>query len=287
MRLYSTLPLLPVLALVVGLLGACSPLRLVNGAVPTSARPAELGLPYGASKRQTFDVYKPAHSTGKDPVVIFFYGGSWQSGDKSDYLFVADAFTSKGFITIIPDYRVYPEVKFPLFLRDGAAVVRWAKDHVDLIGGDSSRIFLVGHSAGAHIAAMLCLDGQYLAEYGLDRSAVRGMVGLSGPYDFLPFHSDTLRTLFGPPEQWPDTQPINHVDGKGPPMLLMTGTWDTKVGPGNTRRLLAKLCENGGTGKAIYYRGIGHVMLIGTLSRPFRFLAPTLRDATDFMDGLQ
>lgn len=278
------LSLVPLMLLSLGLVVGCSPVRLLNGVVPERGRLATRDLAYGAAPRQRLDLYAPAHAPAERlPVVIFFYGGSWQGGEKADYLFVADALTSRGFLTIVPDYRVYPEVKFPAFVEDGARVVRWARDHVAEHGGDPQRIYLMGHSAGAHIAALLSLDPRYLGAVGLDRSAVRAMVGLAGPYDFLPFHSETLRTLFGPPDKWPETQPINFVDGKEPPMLLLAGSWDTKVGPGNSRRLIAKICANGGSARAVFYRGLGHSTLLGALARPLRGLAPVLDDATEFL----
>jgi acetyl esterase/lipase len=277
------LAIFPLLLLSIGLVVGCSPMRLVNGVVPEAAR-ARRDIAYGAAPRQRMDLYAPAASASSPaPVVIFFYGGSWQGGAKADYLFVADALTSRGFVAVIPDYRVYPEVKFPAFLEDGAQVVRWTRDHVADFGGDPTRIYLMGHSAGAHIAAMLSLDPRYLKAVGLERSVIRAMVGLAGPYDFLPFHSETLRTLFGPAERWPETQPINFVDGKEPPMLLLSGSWDTTVGPGNARRLIAKICEHGGSARAIFYSGIGHTTLIGAMARPFRLFAPVLDDATEFL----
>ena len=282
MRLLSML--MPLLLLSLGFVVACSPVRLLNGVVPTNGAQARRDIAYGSSPRQRMDLYEPASASEVPaPVVIFFYGGSWQGGEKSDYLFVADALTSKGFIAIIADYRVYPEVKFPAFVEDGALVVRWARDHVGDWRGDPSRIYVMGHSAGAHIAALLALDPRYLSAVGLDRSVIRAMVGLAGPYDFLPFHSETLRTLFGPPDGWAQTQPINFVDGKEPPMLLQSGSWDTTVGPGNSERLIAKICEHGGSARAIFYRGIGHRTLIAAFARPLRRFTPVLDDAAEFM----
>jgi acetyl esterase/lipase len=262
---------------------ACSPARLVNATVRSDSYTVQRDVPYGESARQRLDVYRPAESAAPLPVVIFFYGGSWQGGEKDLYPFVADAFTAKGFVTIIPDYRVYPEVKFPVFVDDGARVVRWVHDHAGEIGADPSRIYLMGHSAGAHIAALLVLDPRYLELAGVERSSIRAMVGISGPYDFLPFHSDTLRTLFGPQDGWPMTQPINFVDGSAPPMLLLTGRWDTTVSPGNTSRLVHRICEHGGSARAIFYRGLGHTLVIGALSRPLRSVLPVYSDVTEFL----
>lgn len=268
---------------IVWLAAACSPVRWLNGTVRRHTDSAVRDVPYGGLARQRLDVYRPSDGSTPAAVVVFFYGGSWQGGERSDYLFVADALASKGFVTVIPDYRVYPEVKFPAFVEDAARAVRWVRDHAAELGADPARIYLMGHSAGAHIAALLSLDGHYLHDVGLDRSAIRAVVGLAGPYDFLPFHSETLRTLFGPPAGWPSTQPINFVEGHEPPMLLLTGAWDTKVRPGNTRRLSARICQSGGTARAIFYRGLGHGTLLAAFSWPLRRLAPVLDDTAAFL----
>jgi len=266
-----------------GLVLGCSPIRVINATVRPSSYTVTRDVPYGDLARQRLDVYRPAGAPGPLPVVIFFYGGSWQRGSKDSYPFLGDALTSRGIVTVIPDYRVYPEVKFPAFVDDGARVVRWVRDHAVEIGADPSRIYLMGHSAGAHIAALLALDARYLEAVGLERSSVRGMIGLSGPYDFLPFHSETIRTLFGPEAGWPQTQPINFVDGKAPPMLLLTGNWDKTVSPGNTRRMVARICERGGNARARFYRGIGHSLLIGSIAWPLRLIVPVLSDVTKFI----
>jgi acetyl esterase/lipase len=262
---------------------ACSPVRLVNATVRTDAYTVVRDVPYGEAARQRLDVYRPNERTEPHPVVIFFYGGSWQGGEKDVYPFVADALTAKGFVTVIPDYRVYPEVKFPAFVDDGARVVRWVFDHAGEIGADPSRIYLMGHSAGAHIAALLVLDPRHLERAGVERSSIRAMVGLSGPYDFLPFHSETFRTLFGPVDGWPETQPINFVDGTAPPMLLLTGRWDATVSPGNTSRLVHRICEHGGNARAIFYRGLGHTLVIAALSRPLQHVLPVYSDVMTFL----
>ena len=262
---------------------ACSPVRLVNATVRSDAYTVIRDVAYGSAERQRLDVYRPNDAAGARPVIVFFYGGSWQGGDKGIYPFIGDAMTAKGFVTVIPDYRVYPEVKFPVFVDDGATVVRWVRDHAAEIGADPSRIYLMGHSAGAHIAALLVLDPRYLGRAGVERSEIRAMIGISGPYDFLPFHSETLRTLFGPPDGWPQTQPIHFVDGTEPPMLLLTGRWDTTVSPGNTSRLVRRVCEHGGNARAIFYRGLGHTLVVGALSRPLQHVLPVYSDVMKFL----
>lgn len=211
------------------LLGACSPLGLFNGVVPKDggSRLAASGVAYGGHSRQRLDVYAPAEKGGAArPVIVFFYGGSWSSGERGGYAFVGRALASRGFVTVISDYRLAPEVTYPGFVEDGAAAVRWVRAHAGDYGGDGERIVLAGHSAGAYIAAMLATDGRWL---GADRKAVRGLAGLAGPYDFAPFTAQASIAAFG---GWPrpaETQPVAHADASAPPALLLAGAQDTTV----------------------------------------------------------
>ena len=258
---------------------ACSPVQILNGLAPS--RLVADGLPYGEDERQKLDIYAPA-GAGPFPVLVFLYGGAWDSGNRAIYRFLGGAFASRGIVTVVPDYRLYPAVRFPAFLQDCAAAVRWVRDNIGRYGGAPGPFWLMGHSAGAYNAAMLGLDPAWLGQAGMARSDLRGVVGVSGPYDFVP-DTDELRDIFGPPEQYPRTQPINFVDGHEPPMLLLTGTADTTVRPGNTTRLAARIREKGGAVQDRFYPGIDHIEIIGAVGTPLHFLAPTLRDSLLFM----
>ena len=263
-----------------------SPARVLNVIALLGRYRATEGIAYAPGPRHSLDVYAPL-SAGAAPVAVFFYGGNWQEGDKATYRFVGAALAARGIVTVIPDYRVYPEVRFPGFVEDGALAVRWAHDHVAAFGGDPSRMVLVGHSAGAHIAAMLAYDRQWLAAAGLDPNRdLRGLVGLAGPYDFLPLHSETLKIIFGPDGRLPQSQPINYVARGAPPAFLATGDADAIVDPGNATRLARRLAEMGDAATVRAYRGIGHRMLIGAFAAPLRPLAPVLRDTVAFIDGV-
>ena len=269
------------------LVAACSPLALVNGLVPTDGLVTTHDIPYGSHGRQVLDVYRPAGVETGFPVVVFFYGGSWQGGARQDYLFAAQALASRGFVVVVPDYRVYPEVRFPDFMADGAAALHWARANAPSFGGDPDRIFLAGHSAGAHIAVLLSLDPRYLAAAGLNRKAIRGTIGLAGPYDFLPLTSSRLRAVFGQDvgADLAPSQPINFADAgaAAPPMLLATGTDDNVVYPRNTTRLTQKLRAAGGHVEEAHYPGIGHYAILLALARPTRGLAPVLDDIERFI----
>ncbi|RPF72288.1 alpha/beta hydrolase [Aurantiacibacter spongiae] len=260
-----------------------SPLRTFNALVPKDDGGLKVasGIAYADGARHRLDVYVPegASAASNLPVVVFFYGGSWSSGTRSAYDFAGRALAARGFVTVIPDYRLVPEVRFPAFVEDGAAAVRWVRDDVARYGGDGRRIVLMGHSAGAYIAAMLALDDRWLAG---DRAAIRGFVGLAGPYDFAPFAVRSSIAAFG---DWPDaadTQPLTFAGPGDPPALLLTGTDDVTVKPRNAIVLADKLAAAGVAARARQFDGIGHVAILLALSRRFRAKAPVLRAATAF-----
>ena len=257
---------------------ACSPVTILNSLAPS--RLVADGVPYGEGERHSLDVYAP-EGAGPFPVLVFLYGGNWDSGSRDIYRFLGGAFASHGVVTVVPDYRLYPAVKFPGFLQDCAAAVRWTRDNIGRYGGAPGPFYLMGHSAGAYNAAMLGLDGEWLGQVGMARPDLRGVIGVSGPYDFVP-DTDELRDIFSPAEH-ARTQPITFVDGRQPPMLLLTGTDDTTVKPGNTTRLAARIREKGGQVEERYYKGVDHIEIIGAIGTPVRFLAPTLRDCLAFM----
>jgi acetyl esterase/lipase len=270
----------------IGMLSGCTRFDLLNATVPACGFKLVAGISYGDLPRQKLDVYEPTHPNGSGDVVIFFYGGDWQTGSRKDYGFVGQALASRGFIAVLPDYRLYPEVMFPAFVEDGAKSVRWVRDHAGKYGGKPERIFLMGHSAGAHIAALLTLDGSYLKAVGLDREAIVATAGLSGPYDFVPPPGD--EGVFGlEPNEKPGAaaQPISFVDGREPPMLLVHGLDDRTVDPGNAQRLADRIRQAGGSVKYIAYPGKGHATVVLSLAWPFRWLAPTLADVTEFFRG--
>ncbi len=240
---------------------------------------------YADRYRGTLDVYQPRRPTPGAPLVVFVYGGSWQSGEKSIYRFVGKLLASRGFVTVIPDYRVYPKVKYPEFLKDNAQAVVFARAHAAEWGADPRRLFLAGHSAGAYNVAMLAVDRRWPAFAGLDpRRDIAGVVGLAGPYDFLPLRDDTLKIIFGPEETRADTQPINHVDGMAPPMLLLAGSKDSTVDPGNSTRFAAAIEARGGRATARIVPGKSHVGLLTSLLPSHGGRSETLDAVTDFID---
>lgn len=241
-------------------------------------------LSYQEGPRGRLDVYEPRNVAPGAPIAVFFYGGSWQSGDKRLYRFVGKLLASRGIVTIIPDYRTYPEVRYPEFLRDNARAVVFARSHAKLWGADPRRLYLIGHSAGAYDAAMLGVDPRWLGDVGLNPARdLAGVVGLAGPYDFLPLKDETLETIFGPPAGRPDTQPINHVNGRNPPLLLIAGTKDSVVDPGNATRLAVQVRDRGGAADAVMVEDKGHIGLLVSLAKPFGGRSPLLDRIADFV----
>lgn len=266
--------------------GGCTRFDALNATVPSCSYTRRTDLAYGEFPRQKLDVYRPRGVKGAAgaPVVIFFYGGDWQTGRKGDYRFVAEAMASRGFVAVLPDYRLFPRVTFPAFVEDGALAVRWTRENVSRFGGDPDRVFLMGHSAGAHIAALLTLDAHYLADVGLDRGAVRATAALSGPYDFVPgkYHRAVFGMSADDTSPDPRINPIHFADGQAPPMLLVHGAKDNVVSPSNATNLAARIRAGGGSVRRIIYAKRGHPSVVLAFACSFRWLAPVLDDTTAF-----
>ncbi len=227
------------------------------------------------------DVY-PVAGAGKAPVLVFFYGGRWQGGERADYAFVGEQLAEAGIVTVVADYRLYPEVRFPTFVEDAAAAVAWARDNAARFGGNADSLFVAGHSAGAHIAALIGTDPRYLAAHQLRPADLAGVIGIAGPYDFLPLRADDLIDIFGTdPAQQAASQPVNHVDGDEPPFLLLHGESDLLVWTLNSRRLKARFDAIDGKAELRTYPGVGHVRILGSLR--YALLAPTREDLIAFV----
>lgn len=263
---------------------ACSPLKMLNALTPDGTFDRAEGIAYGSDPRQKLDVYVPRHPMANAPVVVFFYGGSWNSGSRSDYSFVGEALASRGIVAVLADYRLYPQVRYPLFLEDAAGAVAWTHDHIRQYAGNPQRLYLMGHSSGAYNVAMLALDPGLLGAVGLSPHDLSGWIGLAGPYDFLPIKNPEVRPVFFWPDSPPQSQPINHVSHGAPPALLMASTDDEVVNPTrNTGGLALKLREAGVPVQDLYFSRTGHATLVAALSRPMRGLAPVLDEVTSFV----
>lgn len=246
------------------------------------------GQPYGPGARHKLNIWVPAGTkkTDKLPVLVFLYGGGWNSGARDDYGFAGRAFAKQGFIVVIPDYRIVPAGHWPDFLEDSPAAVAWTAAHIAEHGGDPDRIALSGHSAGAYNAVMLALDPQWMRAAGSDASVIRGVAGLSGPYDFAPFEkggrADVAMGDIRPVER---TQPISFVRADAPPLWLGHGTADTVVRVRNSQNLAAAMHKAGGAATLRIYEGLSHNDLVMALTGPLAYKGPILADAADFLRG--
>ncbi|MEO7742741.1 MAG: alpha/beta hydrolase [Usitatibacter sp.] len=261
--------LLLALPLLLGLLlAACSPLRAVNVLVPERGFERAEGIAYGDDPRQRLDVYVPrVAGAGALPVIVFFYGGAWQGGQRGQYLFMAQALASRGFVVVVPDYRVYPQARYPAFVEDGARAVEWTVANIGAHRGDPKRLVLMGHSAGAHIAAMLAYNRRFLDSGS--RAAIQGFVGLAGPYDFKPTEA-VVEEILGAEGGTELAMPSHWVRGGEPPSLLVTGDRDTRVEVGNTERLARRLRDAGSPVEVRHYPSLNHSTLLLRFAAPFR-----------------
>ncbi|MFZ5731246.1 MAG: alpha/beta hydrolase [Pseudomonadota bacterium] len=267
-------------------LAGCTPLGVLNTVVPEDggARRVATSIAYGPLPRQGLDIYAPT-AAARAPVIVFFYGGSWSSGRKEDYSFVASAFASAGYVCVLPDYRLFPAVRFPAFLEDCALATAWVERNIARFGGDPSRLFLAGHSAGAYNAVMVGLDRRYLDAAGGSQAAIRGVAGLAGPYDFLPLDNRTTINVFGEAPRLDLTQPVNFARRGLPPFFLATGADDDTVFPRNTIALAKRLRGVSVPVTEKIYPGVGHAGILLALSVPLRGRAPVLADMLDFFRG--
>ncbi|MEP6965509.1 MAG: alpha/beta hydrolase [Polaromonas sp.] len=280
----SKLPRRSFFAMLPALLTACSAIDLLNATVPTDTYQASVGLVYGPEPRQRLDVYQPRTGAGPAPLVVFFYGGSWSSGERADYRFVGEALASRGIVTMIADYRLSPEFRYPVFVQDSARALRWAFDHATEHGADTDRVFVMGHSAGAYNAAMLALDSRWLAAEGSTPSRLAGWIGLAGPYDFLPIGDPKTQLAFNWPDTAPDSQPLAHTSSASPPALLLAAREDKVVSAQRSTVAMAeRLRASGVRVESALYDGVSHVTLLASMASVLRGRAPVLERVSGFV----
>ena len=275
--------LIVLLGAIAALVGACSPVRMLNALVLEDTHVATRDLAYGPNPRHRIDVYQPRVGS-QAPVVVFFYGGSWNKGEREDYKFVGEALAAKGIVVALVDYRLYPEVRYPEFLEDGARAIAWMRGEARRFGADPEKLFVMGHSAGAYNAAMLALDPRWLKAQGLSPSQLAGWIGLAGPYDFLPSTNPDVQPVFHHPHYPSGAQPIEHVSKAAPRSFLGAASSDSVVNPDrNTRRLAEGLRAASVPVTHKVYARVNHMTLAGAFARPLRGLAPVVQDVTEFI----
>ncbi|MDO9336273.1 MAG: alpha/beta hydrolase [Caulobacter sp.] len=265
-------------------LAACTPARFLDSVFPDDAATTLIkDVSFGDNPRQKLDVYGPPGGAPGAPVALFVYGGGWSSGSRKEYQWAGKMLAAQGFVTIVADYRLTPEVSFPGFVEDVASAVRWAVDHTPDHGGDPSRIVLVGHSAGAYNAAMVALDPRYLKAVGVDRKRIKAFAGLAGPYYFPTLDGPILsRTFAGAPDN-KVYQTIDYAGPGSPAAFLVAGDADKTVRPRNTERLAEALRKEGVEVESHLYPGQSHADVLLNLSRTFRGRSPEYGQLTAFL----
>lgn len=268
-------------------LAACSPITALNALTPSASRAVLDGIEYGPGARMKMDVYQPAEAAPAAgwPTVIFFYGGSWNTGERSDYAFVGETLAARGIMAVLADYRLYPQVRYPDFLRDCATALAWGLENASNFGGDPKRVFVMGHSAGAYNAAMLALDPRWLAAHAHSPAALAGFIGLAGPYDFLPIKNLDVQPVFFHPNYPSGSQPIHYVNAAAPRSFLAAASSDTLVDPTRNTVALATRLEAAKVPVTLkLYPRVNHLTLVGAISLPLRWMAPVLDDVAAFIN---
>ncbi|MGU3666352.1 alpha/beta hydrolase [Methylobacterium sp. A49B] len=257
-------------------------LMLLNLLAPAEVR-VHKDVSYAAGGQQLADVYQP-NTAGPHPVVVFLYGGGWRSGSKKAVAFLGAALARQGIVTVIPEYRHFPNGSLSDILTDNAAAVAWTIAHAETFGGDPKRVVVAGHSSGAWAAAMLGLDGTWLEHAGSSPAALAGVIGLSGPYTVSSLTETVDEEVFAGSD--PTLQPINHAAGPHPAMLLLTGANDQDVRPSGTIALADRLKAAGNDPEMHIYPGLGHGGTLLSIGLPFARRAPVIADIKHFVEGV-
>lgn len=278
---------IPVAALVATLsLSGCSGVGTLNALSARDSFLLTADVAYGPDPRQKLDIYTPTSTVPAAgwPVVVFFYGGTWTTGERAHYRFVAEALAARGVLVLVADYRLYPQVRYPSFLHDSARALAYGLEHAHRLGGDPRRVFAMGHSAGGYNAAMLALDPRWLEATGHHPRELAGWIGLAGPYDFFPTENPDAQPVFFHPHYPAGAQPIEHATRGVPPTFLGAPAKDALVSPERSTRQLAQKLQAAGVPVTLkFYARASHQTLIGAFAWPLRFLAPVLDDVVDFI----
>ena len=288
--LLRTLKVIPLI-----LLGGCSALQVVNSVSKIYTAEVKENIAFGQHPKLKYDLYLPDSANEEfdtTPVIVFFYGGSWNRGDKSEYEFVGRRLASMGYITAVPNYRLYPEVKYPDFLQDGAQSIAHLKTELAKAQYQqykpSDQFIMMGHSAGAYNAAMLALDPRWLESSGLThQTSIQGFIGLAGAYNIYPINDVEVRPVFDHPNYPPKSQPIDYTAKGAAPSLILTPETDTLVSIERNSEALHNALKSAGNQSVLKtIEGTDHVTIIGTLSPLLFFKGSTTKPIEAFIRDL-
>ncbi|MDO3384907.1 alpha/beta hydrolase [Gilvimarinus sp. SDUM040013] len=267
-------------------LSACSSTDVLNTLNRAEHYRTHTSLTYGQQPRQTLDVYQPRQpdATSASCLVVFVYGGGWDSGRKEQYGFVGAQLAKRGHTVVIPDYRLYPDVAYPTFVEDVSLAI--ASEKVSELRNERPLI-LIGHSAGAMIAGLISYDDRYLRSQGLDKSVIDGYISLAGPHDyFLPSDKPRWVSIFGEAaDQQRSALTVEHIHANNPRTLILHGADDDTVTPNSAHSLQRKLAAVNVSATKKIYSGVGHVRIMAAMAWPLHFLAPTLQDIDTELAG--
>jgi acetyl esterase/lipase len=275
--------LLSAVTKVFGLFGeGRSPAALLNFGVPRTGYQVERDIVYGPHPRHRIDLYVPQEGDkreGRAPTILFFYGGAFRAGRKSECRFVGQALTKAGMTVAVPDYRIYPEARFPNFLQDGAM----AAAKVLQLNFASGGLFLMGHSAGAYIAAMLGANESYLRACGVAPSSIGGVIALSGRYHDSALQDAIAEAIFCGPAR-DETRPASFLGDDCPPYFLAVGARESRTVLASKTELAAHLRRTGNEVEEHIYAGLGHAGIVAALTPRQRTRAPVWKDIVRFIE---
>lgn len=271
---------------------ACSPTSALNTMVPAGSYEVHQDIAYAADERQRMDIYMPSQGPLHTDIIMFVYGGSWEDGDKQDFEFIGQAFARLGYVTVIPNYRLYPQAEFPEFINDVAKALGAVPDQIDALRTQQAmptgveqcpsgrNVILAGHSAGAHTAALIATDPQYLERHA-PNVQLSALIGLAGPYD-LPLQHERVKDKFTRVEG-DEANPIALASEATPQTLLIHGESDTVAKPEHAAAFANKLEELGVHVTLKTYPRRRHVDLVASLASPLRFWTPAYNDIQTFL----
>jgi len=207
--------------------------------------------------KHKLDLFLPEGKT-KVPVLVFFHGGSWTTGDRSQYIALGNRLARAGIATAIPSYRLMPANRHPAQMEDAAAAFDWVYRHIEQYGGDPKRIYVSGHSSGGHMASLLALDSEYLEKYGLNPAEIRGVVTMSGVYDVR--YVPAFKLVDDKPEsEKKEASPQFQVHGRAPRFLVTYCQWDYLTLPKQARDFAAALKKAFVDTKLLYVPNENHI----------------------------
>jgi len=263
-------------------LTGCEPIHVINQLTPRDDFTLNRDLSYGPDPRHRLDLYVPTEPVNHRSVIVFVHGGRWDSGDKDQYLFVGQAFASLGYVTAIPNYRLFPQVQYPEFVDDIARAIASLKQHLaQQVCADGRAIILAGHSAGAHTASLIATDPRHLAKNRVEVE-FKAWIGIAGPYD-LPLEDPAVIGKFDDRIDDRETNAVALASAGTPPTLLIHGGKDVTVGIHHTESLRAKLDQQGVPHMVRIYPETNHTRVIAALASSLRFLNPIYQDVDGFL----